>query len=1367
MKLRISACKTALKKEQEKLKTLPTVRPCFLSLLKHMKHCSTLLLFLVALCTLVSAQGEANWWYFGNNAGVHFNPAPTAVTNGALNTVEGVASISDVNGNLLFYTDGLTVYNANHTTMTNGTGLLGNTSSTQSAVIVRKPGSSTLYYIFTADLPPSGSIAYSIVDMTLSGGLGAVTVKNTILYTGTTERICAVRHCNNTDVWIITHEWGSNQFKTFLLSAAGVNATAVNSSAGAVNNSSTANAIGYLKASPEGRRLAMAMRYTPAGSSASIVEMYDFDNTTGIVSNAVNMGGGYGLAYGIEFSPDGTLLYTNSSSPPVIYQYNLCAGTPAQIVASRVQVGTTASGFPGSLQLGPDKKIYMARYSSQYIGVINSPNTSGTGCNYVDNGVYLGGKTSSLGLPNFVSSYFSSYIPVISSTFNTTINCTVGNFSYNIPPPSCTGAGNVNSLVWDFGDPSSGAANTSTSTSPTHNFTAAGSYTVKLVINYNCFSDTGQTVVNVVTCGMAVALQGDTICAGNCTNLQASVSGNVGATTYTWTPNIGNGAGPYSVCPGTTTTYKVVVSDAAGNIDSATAMVQVNTLPVVTTSASNVSCNGLGDGSATANVTGTSPFTYNWSTAPAQSTQTATGLNGGNYNVTVSDPSGCSATASATVSEPALLVASISSLNDVSCNGANDGNATVTATGGNGSYTYLWNTTPQQTTQQATALAGGLYIVTVTDANSCTDTASVDIAEPTALTLSLTAVDVMCNGASTGSINSTANGGTTPYTYSWNSTPQQTTANAANLAAGNYTLALTDNNSCTISASATVNEPAAIVLTTTTTIATCGLTDGTATVNASGGVSPYIYNWNTTPAQNTSTATGLGAGVYMVTVTDNNACTAVDSAVVTSTSAVQASITSFSDVKCNGGSDGSATVTATNGSGTYNYNWSTLPAQTTATALGLAIGSYSVTVNDANNCSASASVTIGQPAALINNVSNSPSYCNLPNGSAWVNSSGGVTPYAYLWNDSQNTDTAINLNAGTYTVTITDANNCSASASTFVAGFIPPTLVVNNSTDVSCYGGANGTIDLGVSGGSAPPYQFSTDGLMFSPNNLMLNLSAGSYTFYVQDFNGCTDTVIATVSEPAALIFSPAQLQMPACFGGADGSITVSLSGGTPPYQYTWNTSPVQLSATALNISAGSYIVSATDANGCTATQTNFLTEPTALSLTLSPQPGVHIDLGNSVTLSGTASGGTMPYTYSWQPSTDLSCGSCPQPIAAPATTTDYTLVVTDSNQCSTSQSVEVIVDLPSVLFIPNAFSPNGDGNNDVFSVYTQNAVLLNFKIFNRWGELVYETNNLFDGWDGTYKGSIAPPAVYTYYIHVSFLDGSSRVSTGSVTLFR
>ncbi|MGQ3086504.1 PKD domain-containing protein, partial [Flavobacterium sp.] len=417
-----------------------------------------LLLFTIPLF----AQKEGANWYFGSEAGLNFNSgSPVAVSNGALSTNEGCAAISTPNGVLQFYTDGITVYNSNHYPMPNGSDLMGHPSSTQSAIVIPAPMDFGRYYIFTVDYQayPNG-LRYTKVDMSLNGGLGDVVVseKNIPLHTPVAEKISAVYHENLEDIWVISHGINNNEYLAYLVTSEGVTTTPVTSAVGEVHTCSmvpgSTGTIGYLKFSPDGKKLACAISDENVG-----LELLDFEPATGAVSNSRKIYNA--AAYGLEFSPAGNLLYFTKSNNLVPVEVMQCDITLPTLASIQASMTTISFENAGALQLGIDGKIYVANPATTYLGVIHNPNSQGVDCNFESAGVSLGGKTCNLGLPNFFQSFFLQAI-------RTEDICLGNSAAFLIRSPV-----EPTSAFWTFGD-----GETSNSISPQHTYSEAGTYTV-------------------------------------------------------------------------------------------------------------------------------------------------------------------------------------------------------------------------------------------------------------------------------------------------------------------------------------------------------------------------------------------------------------------------------------------------------------------------------------------------------------------------------------------------------------------------------------------------------------------------------------------------------------------------------------------------------------------------------------------------------------------------------------------------------------------------------------------------------------------------------------------------------------------------
>ncbi len=417
-------------------------------------------LFILLTAIAIHAQNETNNWYFGNNAGLNFNSGTAvAASGGALNMQEGCGAISDNNGNLLFYTDGMKVWNRSLQQMLNGYGLVGAPSSGQTGLVITKPGSTTIFYIFTVDENArSRGLRYSTVDMSLDGGMGDITEKNTLLFAPATEKMAAVKHANGVDLWFVCHKWESNEFVSYLVTETGIlNASPIVSKVGTVHEGHVSRSRGYMKLSPRGDKLALAIE------SMNRFELYDFNNLTGTVSNPLIFPDNYVTAYGVEFSPDGKFLYGSERWGDKLYQFDISSGNLTTILASQTLL---ANGNAKGIQLASDGKIYVANTSGM-IGVVNNPTDAGSASNYNAYSQNVSGSSLE-GLPGFVASSFDKV------NFTWKNNCPGSETEFKLINPT-----GVLSVTWYFEYPSATPQNVSTIFNPTHVY-SAGTYEVRL-----------------------------------------------------------------------------------------------------------------------------------------------------------------------------------------------------------------------------------------------------------------------------------------------------------------------------------------------------------------------------------------------------------------------------------------------------------------------------------------------------------------------------------------------------------------------------------------------------------------------------------------------------------------------------------------------------------------------------------------------------------------------------------------------------------------------------------------------------------------------------------------------------------------------
>ncbi|MCO6500824.1 MAG: PKD domain-containing protein [Vicingus serpentipes] len=774
---------------------------------------------------------------------------------------------------------------------------------------------------------------------------------------------------------------------------------------------------------------------------------------------------------------------------------------------------------------------------------------------------------------------------------------------------SCSGANNGSASVSvSGGDTPYLYSWTSGGSTPTESNLDPGTYTVTVTDAKGCVETESFTITDPDPLTTSTVTT-DASCSANDGSAVTTPVGGTIPYTYNWTSG---GSSPAESNLGIGT-YIITITDSKGcSVNDTVTIIENNTL-VLSSSSVDASCNGAADGSATVVASGgTSPYTYSWTSGGTGATEN--GLNPGTYTVTVTDAIGCQAQEMVTVSEPLSIVLTPSSTN-VSCNGVGDGSVSVSVTGGATPYTYSW--TSGGTSDTETGLGPGTYTVTVTDAGSCSALISINITEPTPLILTPSSTDVSCNGGSDGSVAVSVSGGTPAYTYSW--TSGGTSASELALNAGSYTVTVTDASSCSETETITINEPVALTLTPSSTDATCGNTDGSATITPTGGTTPYTYSWSS--GGTGASETNLGAGIYTVTVIDDKGCTETGSITIIN----QGSITvtsSYTDVSCNGAGDGTGTVTPLGGSGSYTYSWSS--GGTGATETGLGPGTYTVDVADAANpsCIITETITISEPLTIVLTPSSTDISCNgAGDGTVSVTPTGGTTPYTYSWSSGGTSDTETGLGPGSYTVTVTDSVGCIETETITITE--PSVLSVTPSqVNVSCGGAADGAASIVVAGGTTPyTYSWSSGGT----SDAETGLGPGSYTVIITDARGCSETETITITEPTPLLLTPSSTN--ATCGNSDGSASVVVSGGTPVYTYNWSNGGT--TDTEIGLAPGTYTITVTDGNSCSATESFTIIEQSQITATTSTTD-VTCNGGSNGTGTATPSGGSGSYTYSW-----------------------------------------------------------------------------------------------------------------------------------------
>ncbi|MCF8246952.1 MAG: HYR domain-containing protein [Saprospiraceae bacterium] len=806
----------------------------------------------------------------------------------------------------------------------------------------------------------------------------------------------------------------------------------------------------------------------------------------------------------------------------------------------------------------------------------------------------------------------------------------------------------------------------------------AGSYTLTVTNSTNGCTASDLTTVSVNNSPPTSNAGSDGLL--NCTTTSLILNGNSssqgGNFTYLWTTANGNIVSgettlmpsvdePGSYCLKVTNTLNgCTATDCASVTENVTPpLANAGSASPLTCTTSEVTLNGSASSQG-------SNFSYLWTTTSGNIVSGATSLMpvvnvAAAYTLIVTNSNnGCTASSSVTVgSNTTPPTASAGPDRALNCN-----NTSVVLNGSGSSqgpnFSYNWTGPGIQSgenTPNPTVNAAGSYAILVTNTNNgCTMTDTAIVTQTSALIAAITASqNVACNGANTGSATASASGGTGPYAYAWSNnanTPQIT-----NIAAGTYTVSITDADDCVDTASVVITQPPVLNPNASATGETSvGENDGTATASPSGGVPGYSYAWSN--GATTQTITGLTPGNYMVSVTDTNNCTASQTVTVASFSCAGVGVNLAAiNPSCNGGSDGSATATVSGSMGPYEFTWPN--GDTTSSIVNLTAGNYTVSILDANGCDVTGNVSLVSPTAINLTVQQTNVACHGDStGMATVNASGGTPGYEYAWPNGGGGASQNGLPAGTYTVSVSDANDCLATIQVVISQ--PPILTGTLSASGESGVGANdGTASVAVSGGVAPyTYLWNNN----ATTSAITGLAPGSYCVSAMDANGCTftgcETVIAFGCTGQTLTFSSENVL---CAGADDGTAQVTATGFADPLTFAWSNG--ENGSSVGNLTAGDYTVSVTDANGCQSSESIEITEPVLLSVEILTQNNLECAGGNDGLLSVGGIGGTPGYAFSWSNGETT-------PTISDLTAGVYEVNVSDDNDCAASMSYEIMV---------------------------------------------------------------------------------------------
>jgi gliding motility-associated-like protein len=935
--------------------------------------------------------------------------------------------------------------------------------------------------------------------------------------------------------------------------------------------------------------------------------------------------------------------------------------------------------------------------------------------------------------------------------------------SFNATPAGCnSNNGSATVTVQNAPGPYSYSWSTGATTATITNL-APGAYTCTVTAACYTLVDTVNIPASVPPVATITAISNVSCAGGNDGAATVNISSGPSPFTYAWSPSGGNSATANNLAAGN---YTCIVTDSAGCTASVTATI---TQPPAITAAISTTPSNCGDSTGTATVApngGNSPYSYLWNPT-AQTGSSAANLAAGTYTCTVMDSTNCAQPFVVNISNSNGPSVSVISQQNVSCNGGNDGAASIGATGGSPPYSYTWLPSGGNGSSAAN-LSVGNYTCTVTDSAGCVQPVSIVISQPTAFTITTSTSPTACSSAN-GSASVSVSGATSPYYYQWSSGGSSSTESG--LGAGTYSCVITDAAGCTTDTSVVVTQSQSPIASSMHSDVSCnGGSNGSATALINSGSGPFTYNW--LPAGGTNaTATGLSAGTYTCNVTDANGCN--DTAVATITEPSAIVLTLFStNISCNSANDGAAWANVNGGTSPYSFNWLPMSVSNDS-VINLAAGTYSFIITDANGCSRVDSVSITEPQKLEVFVADSLVLCQGQSTTINYTVTGGTPAYTLTWTPGGPT---ISPNSTAfYSVVALDANGCSSVADSILV-IVNPALAATVTGPISICIGSSVTLTASASGGDGN-YSYTWSAGTTPSSGPVVNASPVTTTTYsVIVTDGCgspADTSVSTVvvnQLPQPLFTSDEQAGCaPLCISFTNATSNTAAC--------TWQFGDGGMDTTNCNVTwcydvPGTYypLLIVTDNNGCTGSTTaNFV-----IDVYPSPLAGFYFTPQDATLLNPQINFVDQSQnSVQWQWSFDQSAVSTLQnPVYTYEDTGTFVVeqVVYNSFGCTDTAYMEVTIGLDATLYIPNAFTPNGDGLNDVFLPMGVGADEENYEllIFDRWGNLIFNSVTWGEGWDGTYEGKLCQQDVYVWRLtYVSSVKRQKRVYTGHVSLVR
>jgi gliding motility-associated-like protein len=861
-------------------------------------------------------------------------------------------------------------------------------------------------------------------------------------------------------------------------------------------------------------------------------------------------------------------------------------------------------------------------------------------------------------------------------------------------------------------------------------------------------------------------------CLTNKATVTVVVSAGTPPFTYSWSPNVSTTSVAVNLNGGT---YNIIVTDANNCVTVTQAIINLTSLMNITFNlnpTNTISCFGANNGAITATVSGsaiTPPFTYTWSNG--SNSNGITNLSPGIYTLTAKDNAGCTTTNTYNVLEPGDIYTKFS--NSVTCYGTSV-NALLTTTGGIApfSYTVNGNAVSGNTVIGATA---GIFTIITKDANGCVKTNTAMLNQPAAPVFNFNVTQPTCPTSSNGGISVNISNMYSPYNYTW-AAPTNTNASLSNIPKGIYTLTVKDASNCISTKTVNVVPISDIQTTFNIKPETCSAVDAAVTVNVTGGIAPLNFSISPFPSQSSNTFSNLATGMHTVIVTDANTCSLVSTFSIGNTSNVQLSIVSFSDILCYNNCDGKITVNVANAVAPVTYSLTNLPTYTTSNISNICAGTYTLKAIDNIGCYAITTVTFTNPAPYSYTVTGTSLICVSNTAGLNASANGGTAPYTYSWTPGNLTTPSVNVSPGATTVfslNVFDSKGCTLNPQTFTVTVRAPITVSVSPQNSGICPGTTAQITPSVSGGDGNYTYNWQPGNFSTPSIFLSNLTNPSYSFYVSD--GC--------GSPTALKVINLQI-----FPVTTPSFSVDLNSGCQPLcvqfknttpnssNHVWNFGDVPFEQNIQNpfycyARSGNWNVKLTldDLNGCKVTTTfsnyiNVLPQPRP---NFASKPKVLTDDVGQGELYSTTVNGT---SYKWFVDGTYQGGNASIGLNFSDTTCFVIKLVADNtNGCRDSLERLICVKPGFTFYMPNAFTPNGDGLNDVLIPFGRSWLAENykFKVFNRIGHLIYSTTNISSGWDGKIKGALGENDHYFWRVSVTDYYGEQHDFEGQVELLK